>query len=197
MAVIRDERPILMSAPMVRALLSGEKTETRRIVKMWAEWSRLGGGHVPVTECPYGLAGDRLWVRETWAQPFPEATHRSMDGKPCFYRADGAPGERYKDDGTWRPSIFMRRSLSRITLDVTSVRVEPLHAIDDAAVTREGVTLAGLLELLPKRQAARWRGAISPSPRELFMMGWATLNGAGSWARNPLVWVVSFMRVRG
>lgn len=147
------ERPILFSAPMIRALLDGKKTQTRRV-----PWSPQHDGWVP---CPYGGPGDRLWVKETFAP----CTARVRKGH-FHYRADGAVGHRISTNGgdawwertghttgladhsllgvwlaqpsKWKPSIFMPRGASRITLEVTGVRVERLQAISEADAVAEG-----------------------------------------------------------
>jgi hypothetical protein len=153
------ERPILFSAPMVRALLDGRKTQTRRVVKSigkdegfvvcerddetwWPHRSDDGercwhtvkrGGHEYQDDtphsCPYGAPGDLLWVRETWSKA------RSCNCSDIFYRADGETSGRQtafsfiERESRWRPSIHMPRWASRITLEVTGVRVERLQEI--------------------------------------------------------------------
>jgi len=141
------ERPILFSAPMVRALRAGTKTQTRRVVKdrhidaappaCFFQWLR--------ERCPYGQTGDRLWVRETWQHSnFPLGPYD--ESCTVFYRADymddphGPDGEkspegRYRN---WEPSIHMFRSASRILLEVTAVRVERLQDISAADAVAEG-----------------------------------------------------------
>lgn len=163
------ERPILFGAPMVRAILAGTKTQTRRIVKPQpggglpdrapvkpyacpdGRWNwvipETGMGTGDPFPCPYGQSGDRLWVRETWDAP-PGVDNRAE----AIYRADltdaqiaeerealrefarDAPGRR-----TWRPSIHMPRAFSRITLELTSVRVERLRDISEQDARAEGV----------------------------------------------------------
>lgn len=192
------ERPILFSAPMVRALLAGTKTQTRRVVKpqpmmvtnhrlaIWdgpsaalqQQRERMGRG------CPYGQPGDRLWVRETWA--------RDDEDGALFYRADVGLGgdaddwERNRLDGVpryrWRPSIHMHRRASRITLEITGVRAERLQDISEADAIAEGVKNS--LHLPGGRFA-----------KENFAHLWWTINGDGSWEANPWVWVIEFKRV--
>jgi len=173
------ERPILFSAPMVRAILEGRKTQTRRVVKMRDCGGRVGwfGSDIDDVEwvvnaatrgtgvSPYGKPGDRLWVRETFA--------RSM-GKGYLYRAtDGDLGP-YHATG-WKPSIHMPRIASRILLEVVSVRVERLNNISEADAVAEGVT-----GMDPVLQYAKL---------------WETINGTGSWNKNQWVWVVEFRRL--
>ena len=191
------ERPILFSAPMVRAILQGKKTQTRRIVKPQPESfvtkfsvNEHGIGisadeaQNHVWKCPYGVAGDRLWVRETWglfdSQPSdgPERAH-------VFYRAtDGHRHElRFQ---LWRPSIHMPRWASRITLEVVAVRVERLQDITDKDVFCEGIQQA-------VDEGLQGDGSARGAFREL----WSSINGADSWAANPWVWVVEFRSLHG
>jgi len=169
------ERPILMSAPMVRAILEGRKTMTRRIVKppKWSDAEHAGVDY----PCPYGCAGDRLWVRETW-----------LPGGNISYLAT-SPG-----DGSvkfhWKPSIHMPRRASRITLEVTGVLVERVQEISEADAKAEGceATNCGM------------DGAEGPgfSYRQTFRSLWDSINakrGYG-WDVNPHVWVVAFNQVQ-
>ena len=185
------ERPILFSAPMVRALLDGTKTQTRRVVKPTPEWigqsgvlSYRGRVGLPHALCPYGQLGDRLWVRETWARD-------DEDGGLC-YRADIGKGgdaddwERNRLDGVprfrWRPSIHMPRAASRITLEITGVRVERLQNISEADAVAEGV-----------RNSLHMPGGRFAN--ENFAHLWWAINGDGSWEANPWVWAVEFKRL--
>lgn len=202
------ERPILFSAPMVNAILEGRKTMTRRIVKASPVASDLvfAGGkmfdlriahHVPLAleRCPYGVPGDRLWVRETWAKPFGDRTMTDGERPIVYYRADGPP-KGLGDDGAWRPSIHMPRATSRIDLEVTAVRTERLQSITAADVKAEGVAVPEV------------DYSVSDDPRTLdeereawarghFATLWESINGErASWASNPWVWCVSFKRVR-
>ncbi len=184
------ERPILFSGPMVRALLADIKTQTRRVVK--PQPRRVDGG-VPfgdapawahaepgsaMMRCPYGIRGDRLWVREAW-----RPVHSGDKSLGAQYRADVS-----RDQTVWRPSIHMPRWASRITLEVTGVRVERLQDIGEADATSEGVDsvygdLYGIAEPGERVQRAK------------FHLLWESINGPGSWAENPLVWAVEFRRV--
>lgn len=176
------ERPILMSAPMVRAILAGAKRQTRRIAMPKRSIE-------PMTdECPYGQPGDRLWVRETW---------QSAPLRGVFaYRADpmwsGVPAP--TPDGRWRPSIHMPRCASRITLEITGVRVERLRDINEDDAIAEGIQPAAL--------TGHWRlygrganGDMDRSPRVSYRSLWESINGQGSWDANPWVWVIEFRRV--
>jgi hypothetical protein len=181
------ERPILFNAPMVRAILNGSKTQTRRVVKgMALLWLRPDGFTPEFTAlpenglCPYGQPGDRLWVRETF--------QRFTDDGEILYKADPAGFEamnEYKRDecleARWRPSIHMPRQLSRITLEITAVRVERLQEISEADAMAEGIP----------------HSEVSPPDmgRFTFRHLWESINGPGSWDSNPWVWVIEFRRV--
>ena len=197
------ERPILFNGAMVRALLEGSKTQTRRVVKqldpekgavttgndgtpMGVCWA-YGGS---VIYCPYGRPGDRLWVRETFAYL---GTNKRG---PHAYRADTYDGERIRVDAPWKPSIHMPRAASRILLEIVSVRVERLQDISAADAKAEGiepheVRQFAIYGATPAERAAIYRdAAVGPYQRL-----WRQINGAGSWDANPWVWVVEFKRV--
>lgn len=180
------ERPILFSAPMVRAILDGSKTQTRRLCKPANEAAlsavvgpfdcpELGHGHFGDEEgdlqflCPYGQPGDRLWVRETFAEIGARLTYKADtdDGAHCMVKR-------------WIPSIHMPRIDSRILLEIVSVRVERLQDISDQDAMAEGVDAA----------------AYGKSHRYGYSRLWEEINGAGGWAANPWVWVVEFKRVQ-
>ncbi|WP_257755150.1 hypothetical protein [Burkholderia glumae] len=157
------ERPILFSAPMVRAILDGRKTQTRRVVKpapiygdvdgMFASWmfkKQRGSGHwlypnarsLVLNECPHGQPGDRLWVREAFIHEPADYCWAASVSIPCrpahtIYRADSDPSGDARGAG-WTPSIHMPRTLSRITLEITGVRVERLHDISEGDAIAEG-----------------------------------------------------------
>ena len=205
------ESPILFSAPMVRALLAGTKTQTRRIVKARdLEWMDVHQGlREPdnAERCPYGQPGGRgfLWVRETWAEvprheprtdedlPWREdgrilvyAADLQWSGARQFLCADGVL--RWAKPERWRPSIHMPRWASRITLEVTGVRVERLQDIDLADALAEGISDTGALIL---DSAGNEQGG----PIAEYAVLWEQINGPGSWAANPWVWVISFKKV--
>ena len=202
------ERPILFSAPMVRALLAGTKTQTRRVVKPQFAADAIpvempatdpaGGWVVPghsgvwwcdaaanpddVRRCPYGQPGDRLWVRETFSGPWcMEAQDGAAAAPPSkwaessriWYWADGEPA--YGDWTRPRPSIHMPRWASRITLEITSVRLQDISEADAIA---EGV----------------YTDPASPA-YDAYAQLWDEINGPGSWAANPWVWVLEFCRI--
>jgi hypothetical protein len=201
---VRDvvTRPILFSGPMVRAILDGRKTQTRRIVTD-KHFKRLGlerdGEYIYTTEgpqwngefegefwSPFGQAGGRLWVRETHCQ----------FGSRYIYRADYDQLTPISDGigGPWKPAIHMPRKASRITLEVTSLRVERLSDISNADCVAEGITAIGNGVRMPDgsyAQAGRYETK-SSTVRQLYSELWESINGPGSWARNPWVWVVEF-----
>ncbi|MGZ9893078.1 hypothetical protein ACXXNA_05920 [Bordetella bronchiseptica] len=203
------ERPILFSGPMVRAILAGTKTQTRRGKGLeyfsrpendpegWL-CARVDEGHAfmaykhapheRAVKCPYGQPGDRLWVRETWAYGIHAmATYRDEDG-PFVYAAGGTTQDRLGD--RWRPSIHMPRSACRLVLEVTRVRVERLQAINHMDAIAEG------LETAPGGWWSGGAGHAAPKPYYAFAYLWASINGPDSWVSNPWVWVVEFTRVR-
>jgi hypothetical protein len=195
------DHPILMSAPMVRAILAGTKTQTRRAIKPQPE-SRPGMGctrlvfknrkGAPLLEealeapgpllrnalCPYGSPGERLWLRETWA-PLT---------KGYAYRAD--PCWNASPDGRWRSSIHMPRAASRITLEITEVRVQRLQDISEADAVAEGIVPTHDGYGLP--DGSHFHAA---DPRICYWSLWDSINGQGSTESNPWVWAVSFRRV--
>lgn len=215
------ERPIIFSAPMVRALLAGTKTQTRRLVKPQPDavyddepyWYIGGYRAWPYTRCrdarhqaatpmrcPYGQPGNLLWVREAWMDlQGTGVEHRDHAGmlQRYAYAADTRPGsygdEARKDYGLkWRPSIHMPRAASRITLRITDARVERLQDISAADAEAEGISYS-----------ARFRGHCigeaqhfhSHDPRESYRSLWGELHGPGSWDANHWVWVLRFERV--
>lgn len=234
------ERPILFSGEMVRAILAGQKTQTRRIVKsvgadngvvfqkegdQWIPYRSWdgestqdrNGAETPV-ECPYGIPGDRLWVKETWQQFFwdelPEArrdTPRGTMGIPASperyslvgYRADGELLSQDSDEGpagqpaNWRPSIYMPRWASRILLEVVSVRLERLQEISEEDALAEGVNAPNPCGGCGQRRWSNCLGCLhtwAATPIEAYRDLWESINGKGSWDRNPWVWVIEFRR---
>lgn len=194
------ERPILFSAPMVRAILGAQKTVTRRVVK--SDWSQSARPPLETSSgifhfwcsgehsCPYGRPGDRLWIRETlFINDFRDGDVPESERADCevFYRADGLPDlEGEEELIRWRPSIHMPRWASRILLEITAVRVERLQDISQADAIAEGV-LSCERDLDPDGN--------DYSPYELFSALWVSINGHDNWAANPWVWVVEFKQV--
>ena len=189
---------------MVCAILAGTKTQMRRIVKpphgceISVGWERTTGTEserqafesIIGQPCPHGVPGDRLWVRETWAQPF----KRTAKSTGVIYRADGPEhlslaAHQWGEGAPWRPSIFMPRWASRLTLEVTEVRVQRLQEISEEDAKAEGVE--------PYRPAEGDGGAHEGAAwyRIQFSHLWDEINGKRApWASNPWVWAISFKR---
>jgi hypothetical protein len=232
------ERPILFSGAMVRALLDGSKTQTRRIVKLqpvanhrgkfafdtftddeaiesyWQNYPLWG----PV-RCPFGKAGDRLWVRETFCLESNRMTDDDAgaphnDGRPvkrfgdddCYwsqphYKAsDPEPELWYEDmDGPgcrWTPSIHMPRWASRIMLEVIDVRVERLQDISETDALAEGIRQHDQKNgWVNECTLADGKRHFDASAYGMFQQVWADINGAESWDTNPWIWVIEFNRV--
>lgn len=227
------ERPILLSAPMVNAILRGGKTQTRRIIRPQPYIDSMGNAcwngrnfgqdshgkpHIDILAssipcsrtkrvfCPFGKTGDRLWVRETfadltkdfghkWERKNPNTGFYERGRHPFFwYRADGDIPDPFGSpiDAPWKPSIHMPRHASRITLEVIGVRVEALQAISEADALAEGIQIG---------RDGHYNGAphqIKGTPKafntakEAFADLWVSIYGAESWNSNPFVWVVEF-----
>ena len=194
MTTTTKERPIIFSGPMVRALLAGTKTQTRRVMSERHRWHFIEAcGDLAL--CPYGLPGDRLWVRETFAK---------IDGqtRPWIetdYRATYAHGDRLGDHlgikKRWTPAIHMPRAASRITLEITEVRVERLQEISEADAVAEGCARLPLQD----GPGAWWSADVDAGPalhgrtaRDAYRLLWESINGPGSWDANPWVWVIAF-----
>lgn len=216
------ERPILFSAPMVRALLDGSKTQTRRIMKPqpvpipgepgkhW--WSsnaaqsmlRVEDGfqtHPGIFDdaCPHGRPGDRIWVRETWRSTGDGGradymAPRDMQPHQVWYDADGAALES-ECTGKTRTSIHMPRWASRILLEVTGVRVERLQDISDADIEAEGIDMEALLAAQDSYDIIAKDG--NATGRPTLHSAWRNLweSTGGDWDANPWLWVIEFKRV--
>lgn len=214
------ERPILFSAPMVRALLNGTKTQTRRVVKD-NEGPNLASEiqeHRELTGkpyCPYGDVGDRLWVREAWQGPLVDdmdayRTEPSDYHNPdyCKYAADGgAPPEFMTLDDElvqrWRPSIHMFRWASRITLEIVGVRVERLQDMEGQTAFESDALNEGVNAIHHgdgEYFYSAFRNEHHPKnwcdPADAFRELWNSINGPGSWEANPWVWVVEFKVIK-
>ncbi|WFY32740.1 hypothetical protein NFK28_07810 [Citrobacter braakii] len=200
------ERGMIFNAEMVRAILDGRKTQTRRIMKnqpvlngnfyevFGAGWSKgmtsvpAMPGHSLSAKCPYGAAGDRIWVRETWA----EAGASAPDLK--LYRAnypDHVPSS-YENvppanEILWTPSIHMPRWASRILLEITDVRVERLNAISQADAIAEGAPPSH-----PSIDCVSQEYGFPDFSRSWFGQTWQHIYGADSWRASPWVWVIEF-----
>ena len=183
------ERPILFSSGMVRAILDGRKTQTRRVVKQKPYFPTDPGiGYAVERErikCPYGIPGDRLWVRETWAHIFECGHYNHLHGDKLryIYRVDNGciPDK-------WRPSIFMPRKASRITLEITAIRVERLQDISEKDSIAEG-------SQIPCAQLPKSCQQGTFTERTQFSRIWDSINAKKYlWASNPWVWVIGFKK---
>ena len=193
------EHPIIFSTDMVKAILDGRKTQTRRAIKptKQTEWLLCGGwaddyikdpGNYLVQHCPYGQVGDRLWVRETWQDYCPLWSgawcgHGTKEGiikeHQPVYKAD-KPELWLRNEQPplkWRPSIHMPRWASRINLEITEIRAERLQEIRYLGIFLEGIPEQGGFEKNFKA----------------FKRLWDSLNAKKyPWSSNPWVWVISF-----
>lgn len=215
------ERGMIFNGEMVRAILDGRKTQTRRPVKFPVHDKNLGcelAGNELAGELSagnylnsaFGKPGDRIWVRETFQGPLFD--YDLMDSyckdptpfeKPefCVYKADGVPAPEFYDADDelhccWRPSIHMPRWASRILLEITDVRVERLNAISEEDATAEGVPPAG--SLLPDYPGTFLtpKGDFATA-KVAFQRLWESIYGEESWKANSWVWVISFERIEG
>lgn len=224
------EHPILFFTPMVLAILEGRKTQTRRVLNpqpyrdvvsirndfapsgvslganYWCSWTENGdiSSHVNFQwKCPYGQVGDRLWVRETFADGFINGI-----GSTIIYKADNPDFDKdFLKDGKWKPSIFMTRSTSRITLEITDIRVEQLQDISEEDAIAEGIDScpSGLnLSSIPASEhfdvyfdyGKTSLPTYHQNPITSFKSLWDSINAKKHpWANNDWVWVVEFKRI--
>ncbi len=220
MSTATKERPILFSGPMVRAILAGKKTQTRRVVKPQptCQWSvppavlfegylrRWGcGDDVNKIRCPYEV-GLKLWVRETWLELDRHHWHTAgrreelvdFCGTPKInsvaYAADsgGSDSDRCRIElgyTRWRPSIHMPRWASRLTLEITDVRVQHVQEISEADAAAEGVEIVSIADA-PRNAAWTFR--------QDFSRLWDSINSTRGfgWQANPWAWAISFKVVK-
>lgn len=187
-----EERPIIFSAPSVRAILDGTKTQTRRVVKDFPHFCDLqSSAEAGATLCPFGTVGQTLWVRETWGY----APGTLPDEREVLYFATP---EVHPPGWTWperrgeildytvkRPSIFMPRWASRITLEITRVRVDRLQDISEEDAIAEGCHHS---EGAPTQE-------LSGTSRGAYAVLWDDINAKRApWSSNPWVWVIEFAR---
>ena len=189
-----------MSGPMVRAILAGTKTQTRRIVtdESLITLHADGAPAKAQPKCKHGQPGDRLWVRETFTT--------TQFGTPV-YRADATdktgarwtsitPGDP-KKEVTWKPSIHMPRWASRITIEITQIRVERLQEISESDAWAEGIEET--LSMFDSKSQAEWAkriGCCIEDGKPQYAQLWESINGPGSWSVNPWVWVIEFKRIK-
>ncbi|HGK4753998.1 TPA: morphogenetic protein [Enterobacter cloacae] len=179
------ERGMIFNGEMVRAILDGRKTQTRRpanpstanLLDLQEQYPHKKYN----ISCPFGAVGDRIWVRETWAR-----YNIDQDSHDMAYRA--TPPADWPEEGRWRPSIHMPRWASRLMLEITGVRVERLNSISQEDAQAEGMELTG------------WRPTYSDpdsggevwTPYDNFAQLWESIYGEESWKANPWVWVIEF-----
>lgn len=216
--------PMFFQTPMVQGILENRKTKTRRLKglkkvnKDPAEWDVinyfrsdfgksltfqfLSRQQVEFIKCPYGQAGDILWVRETW-KPKRFAGHE-LEGYD--YKADHVkwlqsvgqvfiPGSGCETGEVWRPSIFMPKAACRIFLEVTDVKIEPLHDISPSDAVEEGIEVVVTGEMVDLYKDYMGEVNSFEFPVNSFRSLWYSINGEDSWMKNPFVWVISFRRV--
>lgn len=215
------ERGMIFNGEMVRAILDGRKTQTRRIMKPQPEPCPRGGhwwpsnvfktmlhvedemqngkgcwGGLVGDACPFGDVGDRIWVRETWAEAGASAPDLKLyranypEHVPSIYE-NVPPAEEIR----WTPSIHMPRWASRILLEITGVRVERLNAISEEDARAEGIIDGGCLNCGEPEPC----GCANPEPdaTDAFAYLWQSIYGQENWNANPWVWVIEFKRVEG
>lgn len=206
------EKPILFSKPMVRAIVSGTKTQTRRVIKNLIayddRWVWKISKHSTLTvavgeriKSPYGEAGERLWVRERWRAMAGSMTLIGTDGcknlidyysgfqewKTCSYEQFLSPDN--FELGKWKPSIHMPRWVSRIDLEITKIRVERLQDISEEDAKAEGCEIGWTSpQKISEERRKDYRGG--------FQQLWQSINGENSWSENPWVWVVEFKKIK-
>lgn len=206
------DRPIIFSAPMIKALLDGRKSQIRRILKQqppeWVTrmchegrngWIGSGDGHGVLMHVPYAV-GDRLWVLEAHAL-VPSSAYRMSDGvaqaidpadadRVCVYREGWE-----RSAPRWRPSIHMPRWASRLTLVVTDVRVQRLQDITEADAVAEGIERLksgrGFYDPTVPKAAVRF-GEWTSTARQGFQRLWNSIHGPDAWDANPWVAAISF-----
>lgn len=206
------ELPILFKSEMVKAILEGRKTQTRRIIKALSNedisfmqltaMQSLNGRACAffdkraMAECPFGESGDLLWVRETWC-PNNDGGYWYAADKHDFeiIKTDGDGFQEFRKDGSqkspWKPSIHMPKAAARIWLQVESVGVERLKDINEEDAIAEGIEIQkqGVIKAY-RNYADHMR--IFTNPKDSYQSLWTSINGPDSWEQNPWVWVVKF-----
>jgi len=195
------ERPILFKGEMVRAILEGRKTQTRRIVKpqpylddrgnlIYDKWNfgqtafgKPNFDNLAKMKCPYGQVGDRLWVRETWSLLKSDPEGGPIYGTLIYKATDSRKSSMW--DQKWKPSIHMSRNASRINLEITDIRIERLQDITEKDAQAEGVSRLNLGDLGIETNKSAFRSL------------WDNINASMGygWSKNPWVWVVEFRKV--
>lgn len=195
------ETGLMFKAPLIRAILSGQKTQTRRILKNQQSYD--------LDKCPLGQPGDRIYVRETFVQGYkvdpatgaPHDCDEEGNDVPMttWYRATDSgisweDGDGWETNVPWRPAIHMPKALARIWLEITSVRVERLQDISDADCIAEGIEFfngdheCGCRNYMDK-SGKDW----TLNPRQAFKSLWESTGG--NWHANPWVWAIDFKQI--
>lgn len=200
------ERPILFNGDMVRAILSGQKTQTRRPMKPQPVYYSVDDSPLSLSAagisvlgslCPFGDIGDRLWVKETFAQhpQCNQIAYKADHANYClrdlvFMSTDGSTFFHTR----WKPSIHMPRSLSRITLEITDINVERVQDITEEDARAEGVPWA---EPIPFREPPTIETTMAVEAKKEFRYLWDSfyVKRCLGWESNPWVWAVKFKRV--
>jgi hypothetical protein len=226
-------RPILFQPEMVRAILDGRKLMTRRVINpqpykrtkgghAWM-WKRADGRHIPngprsvcggsletvissIAEyCPFGQAGDRLWVRETWVSsayghlPPNESGDLRIEyiadrGVQYFHAAKEDGSVRFRTrERVKRPSIHLPRWASRITLEITGIKVERLQDISEEDAAAEGLETNGICF---KDYSKHGSAICNQTARSSFFTLWEKIHGEEAWDKNEWVWAISFRRIK-
>lgn len=204
------ERPIVFAAESIKAILRGAKTQTRRVIKPQPQgadyWTEHDGAFypntvdatTPILRCAYGTFGERLWVRETWAHDCEHCrdVHCGIRDH-IWYRANEVPvvAESFAGDARWRSPIYMPRWASRLTLEVTGVKVERVQDISEEDGKAEGLyewTSDKGVNYYGLTRADVWE----QDPRITYKRLWDSINAKRgySWESNPFVWAISFRR---
>lgn len=220
------ERPILFSGPMVKAILDGGKSQTRRVLTQqpppdydfiricagWAEFENDGTkselGKWSTRKPYYGQVGDRLWCRETFyidllgyseRERLPSQRPEDIEDLNIYYRADGECCQQIPECACaevgkpkWRPSIFMPRWASRISLEITDIRVERVQAITEEDAIAEGMNFSERVGFWTSPEGNCLTAALA------YRYCWDSINKKRGfdWNSNPCVWVISFKRIK-
>ncbi|HEV7323558.1 MAG TPA: hypothetical protein VGN91_00680 [Bosea sp. (in: a-proteobacteria)] len=201
------DRPILFSGPMVQALLADRKTQTRRILKPQPGSDGIYPDISSAKKALRIVRGDRLWVREAWrtsagvddVAPSRLEVPGGGYGWPIWYDADSGEvtwrgsqtgGPSFTAPGKLRPSMFMPRWASRLTLTVTEVRVQRLQELSAEDAAAEGLIQLSASKRWVIERGEQYFGCAHHDPRAVYEMLWERINGADSWAANP--WVAAY-----
>lgn len=218
------QRPILFSTEMVKALLAGNKTQTRRIVKEKIERVIVGADYAyadklipdygfvdenyneinPLDFCPYGEVGDILYVRETWAKVYLAYANEYLfihKADPEWERAE----EICEEWKGWNSSTYMPKKAARIWLEITDIRVERLQDISEQDAIAEGIQVIPVFNATTQQSEVRYRdyrkpedhpkGRLLHGPQGSYFTLWDKINGDGQYLQNPWVWVITFEKV--